>query len=436
MLAMWVLQATQILSMWIRLSLRLRHYPILLPICILAGTFIYLIRVSSVTICGASEPHHHILFHRHILINDEKTLFPISQSKDVIVRAAYFDDRPRNGHINTTVFMLQGRKDIVKDKSGLIFGCGVGEHVTTADYMIRPCGSAILNNWIHESFPNLTHDEVMLDCFDLPAQNGSTAFIIYKSNFHSSSARIAHSELPFLIPAPPELRISQNYDFKILSCVNIFGTPNWLVEWLQYQKAIGIDHVHITIQDPVLTGHEQSYLRQAVREGFVTVDEWHQWFNDSEIYYHSQTLAYADCIYRYRGTYDYAFILDTDDFFVPMDPGEKKLHYYVNRWCKESASCAFSWIEYYPDCGLKGEPGIDGNMTKVLNSTVHVERKVGKSLHKLSMVMNIGPNQAESVILKARALSVNYHHGIVKIPDDEAYVAHIRGDKQPPNRRC
>ena len=46
-------------------------------------------------------------------------------------------------------------------------------------------------------------------------------------------------------------------------------------------------------------------------------------------------------------------MLDSDDFFVPMNPGEKKLHYYVDKWCKESASCAFSWIEYYPDLGLK-----------------------------------------------------------------------------------
>jgi len=76
-------------------------------------------------------------------------------------------------------------------------------------------------------------------------------------------------------------------------------------------------------------------------------------------------------------------------------------------------------------------------MTKVLNSTVHVERNVGKSLHKLSMVIDTGVHQAESVILKAETKSVKYHHGIVKIPDDEAYVAHIRKDKKPPdNKRC
>ena len=421
-----------------RQSLQLKYYGILLLSCALAGTFISLIRESSVTICVAQEPYHHIPSHRHILNSDENTSFPITRSKDMIVRATYFDDRPQSGHTNSTVFMLQARRDIVGlNNQSLILGCGVGEHFATAGhYKIRACGGIVLNSWIHEMFPHLTHDEVMLDCFDLPAQNGSTAFVIYKPDIHSPYARIVHSDHPFLIPAPPQPRRSQDYEFKILSCVNIFGEPNWLVEWLHYQKAIGVDHVHITIQDSVLKSHEQSYLRQAVREGFVTVDEWQQWFNDSQIYYHSQTLAYADCIYRHRGTYDYAFMLDTDDFFVPMNPEQKRFHYYVNKWCKDSASCAFSWTEYYPDCGLKGEPGSDGNMTKVLNSTVHVNRKGGKSLHRLSVVMDIGPHQAESVIMKARSFRVKYHHGIVKIPDDEAYVAHIRKDRLPPNGRC
>jgi len=85
-----------------------------------------------------------------------------------------------------------------------------------------------------KNYPDLSHDEVMLDCFDLPAQNGSPAFIIYKPNFHSSLARIAHSEHPFLIPAPLQPHYSHNYNFKILSCVQIFRTPIWLVEWLHY----------------------------------------------------------------------------------------------------------------------------------------------------------------------------------------------------------
>ena len=419
-------------SVRLRCSLQIRILLILFLNTILVGTLI------KVCILSSDESNFVATFK----LASRKNIFALTSqvpyAKDVIVRSAYFDDRPRNDHANATVFMLQVRKDIVQLNTTLIVGCGVGKLITTA-YTLRPCGGPILSNWIDEHFPKVTYDELMLDCFDLSAQNGSTAFVIYKSDVHSSSARIVESERPFFIPVKHQPHdVQQVYNFKIISCVNIFGSPNWLVEWLQYQKGIGINHVHVTIQDSFLNhqGHEQSYLQQALKEGFVTVDVWQKWFSDSEMYHHSQALAYADCIYRYRGTYDYAFMLDTDDFFVPMNPGEKKLHYYVDKWCKESASCAFSWNEYFPDCGLKGEPGIDGNVTRMLNSSVHTKRKFAKSLHKLSVVMDAGVHLADTVVLNTKPFSVKYHHGIVKIPDDEAYVAHIVRNKQPPNRKC
>ena len=431
---MWVLRTAKIrlgLSVRLRRLLLIRTLLIILLSAILTGNLISLIKVSKViTDCRNPEQFNH-----HILIRYNGSS-QVSHTKDLIVRSAYFDDRPRNGHKNATVFMLQVRKDILEQSATLIQGCGVGEQIATAGHFnIRPCGNSILNDWIHRNYKHITHDEVVLDCFDLWAENGSNAFVIYKPDVNSSSARIVKSEYPFLIPVEHQHHhdLSQKYNFTVMSCMNIFGTPSWFVEWLQYQRAIGIDHVHVTIQDSFLQlqGREQSYLKQAVREGFVTVDVWQPWLNSTEIYYHSQTLAYTDCIYRYRGTYDYAFMLDSDDFFVPMNPGEKKLHYYVDKWCKESASCAFSWIEYYPDLGLKGEPGIDGNVTNVLNSSAHTICHVGKSLHKLSVVMDTAIHQAEGAVLKTKTFSVKYHHGIVKIPDDEAYIAHIRKNRKP-----
>jgi len=149
-------------------------------------------------------------------------------------------------------------------------------------------------------------------------------------------------------------------------------------------------------------------------------------------YHHSEALAYEDCIYRFHGTYDYAFVLDTDDFFIPMNPSEKKLHYYADKWCKYSASCAFSWIEYYPVCGLKGKP-TDGNVTAELKSSVCLERKFHKFLHRLS---DIDVQLAESVVLESRSFQMNDQHGRVKIPSDEAYVAHHRKNKLPAGIVC
>ena len=42
-------------------------------------------------------------------------------------------------------------------------------------------------------------------------------------------------------------------------------------------------------------GFEQGFIQEAVKEGYVTVDFWPSWFNDTERFYFSQHLAYNDC---------------------------------------------------------------------------------------------------------------------------------------------
>ena len=211
-----------------------------------------------------------------------------------------------------------------------------------------------------------------------------------------------------------------------------------MTEWLNYQRTIGVDHVHLTVDTSFKEagGFENAYLLKAMKERFVSVDMWQQKLDDSEVYYHSEALAYENCIYRFRGTYDYAFMLDTDDFFVPIGPSEKGLHHYVNNWCKNKASCALSWIEYYPDCGLNGEAD-DGNVTKLLKSFVSTNRNVGKSIHKLSAVIDTGIHLAEAGIKDGKTYELKYHQDIAKIPSNLAYVAHIKKNTLPPqNQKC
>ena len=51
-------------------------------------------------------------------------------TQDLIVRAAYFDDRPRGNHRNSTVLLVEVRISILKQNR--IVGCAVGKHATTA----------------------------------------------------------------------------------------------------------------------------------------------------------------------------------------------------------------------------------------------------------------------------------------------------------------
>ena len=339
--------------------------------------------------------------------------------KDIIVRSVYFDDRLRSHHKNSSVFMLEVAKPILEQHS--IIGCAVGEHFTVDfDLRVPHCMS-----WLHEKFSYLTHEPVMLDCFDLQGVNGSGAFVVYKHNHQTLAVK---SERPFMIPAPHHPPPNpQRYNFSVATCIAVlYGRPTFLVDWLRYQKTVGIDHVHMIAEDTFEAqgGFNHPYLKQKIKEGYVTVDIWHRWHNRYGMYYHSQPIAHEDCLYRLHGTYDYAFILDQDDFFIPRIPNQQTVHYYIETLCPHG-SCAFEWHEYYPNCGMENKAQSDGNLTQSLKSRVFTRRSHTKSVHTLSGILDAGPHAALKYMRGFKAKS---------IPEHKAYVAHLRIGRKP--ARC
>ena len=343
-----------------------------------------------------------------------------SRTEDVVVRAAFLDDRPRYGHQRVAVFLVEMRKTIIE--GSLTVGCTVGRS-TTHNFRVFQLS---LNTWLHRDHSYLTHDFVLLECYDLsPVDNGSVAFITYQSENHSCMISV-QSERPFHISAPYKPPTDgRKHNFKIAVCLAVvFAKPPWLNEWLQYQKTIGIDHIHMIVDDSFVKagGFRNKYLKQAIREGFLSTDVWHLWLNDSQVWYHSQGLAYQDCVYRFRNQYDYLFVLDTDDFFVPAVSGEPKLSYYIQKYKCYKGTYTFQWMYFYPDCGMEGEVPRDGNITKQLVSNQYWNRSQ-KSLHYLPHTLDVNVH-TRGHMLKLYS---------IYIPKEVAYVAHMRKGMKPTN---
>ena len=337
-------------------------------------------------------------------------------SKDIIVRSVYFDDRPRDGHQTASVFMVEARRGLI-DQS-LILGCQIGEYFGESTKVRK----VDLMSWVHHRHPHINHDLFMVDCFDLPVKNGSRAFLVFKNGRSKS----VESERPLFLPAP---RISHGKDIKILVCV---ATPRYttyshrltrygmLYHWLKYQRVIGVDHVHFIAHPSFLEvgSLQNDVVRKATLDQFLSIEFWEPWLNDTDNYHgHSQMLAYEDCAYKFRGTYDYIVMCDTDDFFVPRIPSKPKFHYYIRKWCPHGA-CVFYWFGRYPDCGLDWEKMTeDGNMTKILKSNKSKQLRGYKSIYKSSMVLDVGIHSPRKSI---SGFSVR------KVPIEEAYFAHVR----------
>ena len=309
----------------------------------------------------------------------------------------------------------------------LVVGCQVGENF--AEYFqVRRL--AMMDAYVHWKHNYVNHDLVMVDCFDLPVSNGSRAFIFVKKQSWGDSEGYGvysvESERPLYFPAP---RISHGDDMKLLVCVATaryttndtrLNLHNMLYHWLKYQRTIGVDHVHFIAHPSFIEWGtlQNDIVRKDIRDGFLSVEIWEPWLNATDNYHgHSQMLAYEDCVYKHRGTYDYIVMCDTDDFFMPRVPGQPQFHYYIRNWCHYGA-CRFHWIERYPDCGLYNERlSPDGNITKMLRSATEKRLSDNKSLYKSSILLDVGIHMPMESIAG---------YSIIHVPSSVAYFAHVR----------
>lgn len=106
---------------------------------------------------------------------------------------------------------------------------------------------------------------------------------------------------------------------KVAHCLNpVYGLkdPRWLIEYLEYHIAIGVDHFHIYNIDMHST-EVQSILEIYRGWGFITRHDWSAkasgQYTTRVTYEHAKWAAQTDCALRSRGQYEYALFGDIDE---------------------------------------------------------------------------------------------------------------------------
>ena len=296
--------------------------------------------------------------------------------------------RKRDGHENAVVFVMEIKRSI---PSEVFTGCHVGG---TESYNVR-FRYAKQYDWAIES-KHVTKNVALIDCYDVHGvKDGDPAYLIV-DNFKVGSAVMRRGEVKLQQNLVVPFRGNfSNSAPTVVTCIATVclgeispSADGMLHNWLQYQKAIGVDHVHMIAEDTFISagGMENSYIQDAVKENYLSIDFWPRWFNEAEIYHSSQHLAYNDCLYRFMGAYDYVVFADSDDFFVPVKTS-KCIKTYLKKWCNgKTATCRFQCRQFYPDCGWNPESvGADGNLTATMHyskTTILAEYKT-KSGHQV-----------------------------------------------------
>ena len=332
----------------------------------------------------------------------------------VLIRSIFLDHRSRHAHKNATVFLLEAEDLIIR--RNLIVGCEVDGRRAAA-FKLR---DSYKNPFIRYACPRLTHGMAAFDCFDLPVTNGTTNAVLHFRSQPRGPVESATSLEPLVFPAPHVK--GKNSRFSIVACIAVqYGIPPFLEEAIHYHHTIGVDHVHIVAEPSIYDGGalELPFVKESLESGFVSLSIYKPLLSKFEIFDHSQTLAYHQCYLRYLGTYDYIYYADADDFFVPRVPEHKTLDYYIENWCV-NGSCRFEWHQYYTHCGLKPGTPEDGNVTAMLVSTVSKVREVGKEVHHLIDLLDIGTHRSGDLLVGRE----------YAVPPDIAIVAHVPKDSK------
>ena len=142
------------------------------------------------------------------------------------------------------------------------------------------------------------------------------------------------------------------------------------------------------------------------------------------IFYHSQKLKYQDCLYRYIGVFEYVVILDYDDFFNPIIPEHKDIHYYLSEFFHSDniGTVCMPWrqMECRPvESLIRDVP--HGNLTAILGGYESHLRDQTKCVHRLI---------APTMISVHGVLELLPNYTKTSSPHELAYVAHNRRDAE------
>lgn len=368
-------------------------------------------------------------------LNDPTLIKGYPLSRDVVIHSVHYDDRSRDGHQSIILFLVDVKLNIF-DKNW-ITKCG-SEKQTTDNFKLHKDYEDKLMHGFFGPKP-YPYEDLVLECYDIDFDIGDHGFLWYTIDgaTDEDSLFVTSSEEPIVIPAP-RVNPTEGYSISIMTCTKIHnhGAP-YIAEFLRYQETVGIDHVYVTVLDNFIKDgglqkllNEDLYVRNAIKRNYITFGIWREWYEDKDIYTHATSLEQMDCYYRHRGTYDYVFVLDTDDFFNPFTPGVINVKDYVMKWCRGSnvGSCAFRWITYYPEaCGLTSkEKPIDGNITKLLKSHANTLMGNRKSIHLTNALVDCSFHDAKcnGCLIKG--------YKVIEVPQNSAYVAHLRVHQKPP----
>lgn len=355
-----------------------------------------------------SLPFKNIIFYNTSGFNTDRSIY-------VVPRRAYLDNRTMFGEPRNMVVIIA---EIHYDALESIVACKLNQERSNS---IRVVIEHSFTGWVKGNHKECTHRIVVVQCLDFPTHaisNGSSTGLIYKKKGEVCYSYV-ETEKPLKFQSRTQSSTPTRGKGSIFACCTLYSHPKQLHDWLRYQKTLGVDFVHLNVDTSFAKNAMAIYpfLNESLHNGFVQMEVWNNIVGPG-MYYRGQITKYQDCLYRYIGEFEFGIFLDSDDFFNPVLPGHKDIHYYFNVGFSnhKAGSICFSWVHMHCAPIAKLQKTLaDGNLTSILSGNKSVLAVTRKCAHRMNATVLVKIHETEKSF-----------PGYEQVNDEKrlAYVAH------------
>ena len=164
----------------------------------------------------------------------------------------------------------------------------------------------------------------------------------------------------------------------------------YLVEWCQWYKDLGIEKIYIYDNNNIDGEHPQDVLSDFINDGFVEIVDWRGKRGDSRKEYSGcsvQGLAYTDWWNKWHNLYDWCCIFDIDEFLLLIK--YKTLDAFLSKY-SEVTEVKVQWIVYGDNGNIHKTTGgvrerfnsfTNAHKSKQIKSILNCKKKINPKFH-------------------------------------------------------
>ncbi|XP_052092385.1 beta-1,4-galactosyltransferase galt-1-like [Mytilus californianus] len=266
----------------------------------------------------------------------------------------------------------------------------------------------------------------------------------YDHIYISNSDDANNEEMKNIIPVIQHSNKSEVKGDLAVCVPPLFGNVNSLrlLEFIEFSIILG--YKHFTFYSQNVTNETLKILKLYQKEGLVTILDWPLPVQEDWIWYHGQSAAVWDCLYRNMYVFKHVAFLDIDEIIFPrydeMLPNfiDKTIKLYHEQESEGGDICAFRFQSAYFD------PLQDTIISDIFDFSDNIERHL-VTLNSISRKEDFSTVRTKMIVDPIKIFEIGIHHvskpmeehfQVENINPEIAYIHHYRKCQSNFGGRC